>query len=146
LRANGGKNPCAQAFGGLKKALKALNQTTFNFDPNLNANGRTKGSTVTLNSSPNQAFMQPAGSTYSWDLATVSPYRNLPGGGQTRSVSWSSLPLRDVTSAAFLLAHELGHRRKIYGDNDDDGSAIDGAINNMKIWQACFSEIKPILR
>lgn len=146
LRANNGKNPCAKAFGGLNKALKALDQTNFRFDPNLNANARTKGFTVTLNSSPYQGFMQPMGSTYSFDLATASAYHGLPGGGQSRDASWSSLPLKDVTAAAFLLAHELGHRRHIYGDNDDDGADIDGAINNMKIWKACFSETKPIPR
>jgi uncharacterized protein RhaS with RHS repeats len=144
LGANHGENPCAKAFGGFQKALKALNETNFTFDSTLDANAQTIGTHVIINSGPNQAFMQPPGSTYSFDLATASKLRNRPGGGQIRDVSFSSLPLRGVTAAAFLLAHELGHRRHIYGDNYHDGTIVDNAINNMKIWKACFSEAKPI--
>lgn len=143
IEANGGKNPCAKFFGGLKKALKALDKTKFTFDPNLDPNAQTVGTRVTLNSSPDRAFMRPAGSTYSFDLVTASPYHALPDGGQSRSTSWSSLALQDVTAAAFLLAHELGHRTHSYGDNQNDGALVDGAINNMAVWKACFSDKKP---
>jgi hypothetical protein len=143
IESNNGKNPCAEVFGGRKKALNALDQTNFKFDPNLADLAKTVGSTTIINSSPDQAFMRPIGSTYSFDLVTASPLRE-EGGHQVRDTSWYSLRLKDVTAAAFLLAHELGHRRSIYGDNEDDGAHSDNAINNMKIWKACFSQTKPI--
>ena len=53
--------------------------------------------------------------------------------------------LGDVEAVSFILLHELGHRRKIFGanDNDGDGKGDDDAEtdrNDEKIYDACFRE------
>ncbi len=48
----------------------------------------------------------------------------------------------NIQAAAFILLHELGHRTKSYEDNDDDGDPLAGAINNGKIHDACFRNLR----
>jgi hypothetical protein len=49
--------------------------------------------------------------------------------------------------AAFAVAHELGHKRKIYGEYDKDGASVlsnlESGANNEKIRAACFDEFEP---
>ncbi len=49
--------------------------------------------------------------------------------------------------AAFAVAHELGHKRKIYGEYDKDGNSVfaqlESGANNEKIRAACFAEFEP---
>jgi Zn-dependent peptidase ImmA (M78 family) len=45
----------------------------------------------------------------------------------------------DLEMAEFILAHELGHKRGIFGADDiDRGDGDRTARNNKKIYDACF--------
>jgi hypothetical protein len=62
------------------------------------------------------------------------------------SYDFAVLTLKGTVFAAFAIAHELGHKRKIYGDYDDDGgplSILESGANNEKIRAACFDELEP---
>jgi hypothetical protein len=133
LNQNNGKNPCAEFFGGLDKASKALDETKFRFGKvSLDRAAQTIGNTVKIN---------PTG-----EITDKSGSVSLPVGftlGPNPTVS--SITLGNVEAAAFLLLHELGHRTKRYGSNDNDAGPA-GVLNNGLIQEACFNEVTPVVR
>jgi hypothetical protein len=154
LGANNGDNPCAALFGGYAKAVKALNESKFSFMnlgaplttnvPGEYAHAATKGRNVYLNSqggfmaingqAPTQLALLPNGRPNERAFVTRAA---VPGG----FVDFAN----DVRFASFVLLHELGHRRGIYGKDgkdgiaDKNGSALEKtARNNQKILNVCF--------
>jgi RHS repeat-associated protein len=149
LSKNNGKNKCADAFGGLDKAMEALSKTNFEFESlggprDIGGNGfpsmyfynkldaYADGSKVGINS--DGRFMMEGGRL---------PIANRPG--ESILANEALFSLGDVEAASFILLHELGHRRKIFGadDRDADQKGDDEAEtdrNNKKIYDACFSE------
>jgi hypothetical protein len=144
LNANNGQNPCAKVFGGLTKAEQALAKTLFKFENLGNdllsgGNAVTVGNTVTINTMGQ--FMATNGRlpgsplNYGADATTQFIFHSRLHGTST----YDPVVLGETENAAFILAHELGHRRKIYGKNNDDGQDLDkNTKNNRKIWEACF--------
>lgn len=131
LNANGGDNPCAKFFGGLANAQQALKGTKFKFKTpgKPDANAQTKGKKVLLN---------PTG-----DFFSNSEKVELQVGYSVgmNALTFKSISLDKIQAAAFILAHELGHRTKSFGDNDQDGAGgITGVMNNKAIKEACFPE------
>ena len=96
-----------------------------------------------LNPSPERALMTPKGSTYAFPLVTVLNSGKTPEGYNVTTISTRWLRLSNVTAGSFLLAHELGHLRKIYGARQNDDDFMSGGVNNVKIWESCFKEITP---
>lgn len=146
------KPDCAKVFGGLPKALKALNESKFKFKAlggPIKAGGSqlyradsatTKGQTITINTQ---------GKFYMENLSlpfTNSAGRTDPGVLDLSEFSYGTPGEHvnigvDVVAAAFILAHELGHRTGIYGKDDKDGGKPDRtARNNKKIYDACFKD------
>jgi YD repeat-containing protein len=156
LGANNGKNACAALFGGYQKAITALDDTNFSFQ-NLGApisatitgerfvHALTDGRNVYINSQG--GFMALDGNV----PTQLSLLPNTDRPTETAFVTVAVIPAgyvkfqNDVKFAAFVLLHELGHRRGIYGkDNKDaiddkNGTRLDKtARNNQKILDACF--------
>jgi hypothetical protein len=49
--------------------------------------------------------------------------------------------LGDVETAALVLGHELGHRRNIFGkDEEDGGDEKKSDRNTQKVYDACFKD------
>lgn len=143
LNANDGENPCAKVFGGLTKAQQALSATRFKFEnlgtDSLGGNAVTAGTTVTINTMGQ--FMATNGRltgsvvNYGADATTQLIFQSSNRGIST----YAPVVLSEIENAAFILAHELGHRRKIYGKNNNDGQDFNkNTKNNRKIWEACF--------
>ena len=155
LGANNGHNPCADLFGGYKKAVKALNATKFSF-MNLGAplttdvpgefvHAATKGENVYINSQG--GFMAVNGKVPTQFSMLADTDRPNERAFVTRAaVPGGFVEFRnDVKFASFMLFHELGHRRGIYGNDDKDaisdknGTSLDKTErNNKKILDACF--------
>jgi len=102
-------------------------------------NAVTEGTTVTINT--RGQFMATNGrlpgdlTNYGSDATTQLLFLSKT----PRETLYQLVVLGEVENAAFILAHELGHRRKIYGKNNDDGQDMDrNTKNNRKIWEACF--------
>ncbi|HEV2705407.1 MAG TPA: hypothetical protein VGV59_05755 [Pyrinomonadaceae bacterium] len=155
LGKNGGDNPCAKLFGGYDKAVKALNESSFEFiarDPPLTPqlfniiHGATENRTIYINS--RGGFMAQDGLVPT--LRSTLPNSAWPN--EKAHVTIAFLPgthaqfRTDVKFAAFVLLHELGHRRNIYGKDNKDGfddkngtAADKTARNNLKVIDACFS-------
>jgi hypothetical protein len=132
---------CADVFGGREKALKALNQ--LKFKPGSLDNGgimEIKGNNVTVDTS---RFTE-SGQTLA--LALNISKSTVQGHPSTR-YDLMSLKLSGKEFAAFAIGHELGHKRKIYGEYNNDGSSafsnLEAGANNEKIRAACFSEFAP---
>jgi hypothetical protein len=68
-------------------------------------------------------------------------------GHPTTRYELMQLVLTGKEFAAFAVAHELGHKRKIYGEYDKDGQSVlsnlESGANNEKIRLACFAEFEP---
>jgi YD repeat-containing protein len=154
LSANGGKNPCAELFGGYDKAMKALNESKFSFK-DLGAplttniyelvHAATKGKDIFINSQG--GFMAEKGEVPTQLSMLLNTDRPNERAFVTRAtVPGSFVEFRnDVRFAAFVLLHELGHRRGIFGKDNKDGiddkngtSLEKTARNNQKILDACF--------
>ena len=155
LGANDGKNPCADLFGGYDKAIKALNDSKFSFvNPgaplNANVTGRffhavTNGKDVYINSQG--GFVAVNGQV----PTQLSQLPNTDRPNERYFVTRAQVPdgivefRNDVRFASFIILHELGHRRAIFGkDNKDhiddkNGTSLEkSARNNKKILDACF--------
>jgi YD repeat-containing protein len=143
---------CAKFFGGKKKALKSLGETHFNFaDLNGTATAQTVGRNVTIDSTgPFMAVngvapksqMNPETSAMGLFDATIMIDRGTGKSGEASLVEF--INLGDVDAAAFVLLHELGHKRKKFGkDNSDGDDPFANARNNEKIRAACFGEVNP---
>jgi YD repeat-containing protein len=134
---------CAEAFGGQEKALKALNQ--LRFSPGSLDNDRImeiEGNKVTVDPNRFNEGGQPL------PLALNIKKSNVQGHPST-TYTLMHLVLTGKEFAAFAVAHELGHKRKIYGEYDKDGSSaisrLESGANNEKIRDACFDEFAPQL-
>jgi RHS repeat-associated protein len=130
LHANNGKNPCADLFGGIKNAEKALKGTKFSFGPTEGGAGAvTLGKNVTID--PNGIFMGTSGSE------TIQVGFNL------RDKQGSYITLNNVQAAAFVLAHETGHRAgKLRSDGNDPFGFL-SVMNNGDVQKACFGDVTP---
>lgn len=157
LGANNGKNPCADLFGGYDKAIKALNDSKFSFmdlGAPLSADvggefvhAATKGKNVYINSQG--GFM-----AFNGQVPTqLSMLANTDRPNERAFVTRAAVPggfvefRNDVKFASFVLLHELGHRRRIYKNDDKDsiddknGTSLDKTgRNNKKVLDACFPE------
>lgn len=131
INANKGKNPCADLFGGLKKAEKALKESKFSVGPTIGdaALAQTKGKNITID--PNKGFFNTSGNQEM--QVGVNPHDP------------SFIQMTDTEIASFVLAHELGHRTgKLIPDGPDrDTTGALSILNNGTVRQACFPEMKP---
>src|SRR6185503_18664096 len=125
---------CADVFGGREKALKALDQLKFN--PGLLDNGgimEINGNNVTVD--PNR-FTQ-SGQTLPLSL---NIQRSTVQGYPSTRYDVMVLKLSGKEFAAFAMGHELGHKRKIYGEYEKDESSAFSSLaagaNNEKIRAA----------
>lgn len=129
LHENNGKNPCADLFGGVKKAEKALKGTKFSIQSNgQGAIAVTIGKKVSLD--PNGMFTDTSGS------ATIQVAFNLP------VHQGSYITLDNVKAAAFVLAHETGHRTGTLQLDGHDPMGFLSVMNNGNVQKACFSDAK----
>ena len=134
------RKPCADVFGGKDKALKALSQ--LKFSPGTLETGimQINGNNVTVDQNP----FNKSGRTL--PLALNIRTSAVPGGTSTK-YDLMALHLTGKEFAAFAVGHELGHKRKVYGEYDNDGespfSNLAEGANNEKIRAACFGEFAP---
>lgn len=128
IHANGGKNPCADLFGGAKNADKALKNTNFSVGPTKvdGALAETNGKNVTIN--PNNGFFDTSGS------------QTIQVGLNPRADSF--IQLTDVEAGSFVLAHELGHRTGGLKPDGNDPLGVISIFNNGIVHQACFGDVK----
>ena len=128
LHKDDGNNPCAKLFGGVKKAEKALKDTKYAFGPTQGrADAQIIGKNMTIN--PNGVFMK------SGDEAKLLVGFNL------RAHEGSYVRLTDAQLAAFVLAHEIGHRAGVLRPDGRDPFGFLSTINNGLVHTACFSDI-----
>ena len=129
IHANGGKNPCADLFGGVKKADKALKDTKFSIGQTREgALAQALGKNVTIN--PNNGFFRTTGNQ------TIQVGLNPRGP--------SLIKLSDVEIGSFVLAHELDHRTgKLINDSGDrDPTGVLSILNNGAVHKACFGDVR----
>jgi hypothetical protein len=128
LHADDGKNPCADLFGGVKNAEKALKSINFSFGRiDDRGSAETSGKNVTID--PNGQFMDNSGSV------------KVQIGFNLRNKEGYYINLNNVEAAAFVLAHEAAHRSgKLQSDGNDPFNFLT-VINNGKVHEACFSEV-----
>ena len=128
LHANAGKNPCADLFGGVKNAEKALKDTGFRFgstkDPTAWAETLRKNVTI----APDKPFMDNSGSVI------------FQVGFDLRRGQAFSIGLNNVQAAAFILLHELGYRTGTLDPDGNDPFGFVTVINNAKVRDACFAD------
>ena len=128
LHAKDGKNQCADLFGGIKKAEKALKDTAYSFaniesgDPAV-----TKDKNITIN--PTERFMSTN------DAAKFHVGLNM----HTRQIYY--VVMNNIEAAAFILAHEIGHRAGTLEPDGHDQSSFVSALNSGKVRDACFADI-----
>jgi YD repeat-containing protein len=133
LHANKGKNLCADLFGGVKNAEKALKGMKFSFGPiEGGAGAKTLGKNVTID--PNGVFMGTTGSE------TIQVGFNL------RDRQGYYIILNNIQAAAFLLAHETGHRAGKLRTDGNDPFGFFSIMNNGDIQKACFGDVPPLAR
>ncbi len=136
------RESCAKIFGGKKKALKALDQLNFSFGALVRGIMEIKGNNVTVDQNQFNDAGQPLPLALNIRKSTVQGYPS------TR-YDPMELILTGKEFAAFAVGHELGHKRKIYGEYNNDGSSgvsnLEGGANNEKIRAACFHEFAPQL-
>jgi hypothetical protein len=135
------RESCAKVFGGKKKALKALDQLNFSFGTLERGIMEINGNNVTVDQERFHDGQQ-------LPLALNIQKSTVQGHPSTR-YDPMALILTGKEFAAFAVGHELGHKRKIYGEYDNDGSSafsnLEGGANNEKIRAACFDEFAPQL-
>lgn len=124
IHAKKGENPCAEFFGGLKKAEKALKDlrknTEFGTTQRSDAGAETVGKKVTINSAG--PFLDNSGSV----RVRVSPNPIFA-------------TFDNIEAAAFFLAHEMGHTtNKLPDDSQIDDVSY---LNNGTIHQKCFADV-----
>lgn len=127
LHVNDGKNACADLFGGIKKAEKALKETTYSFEKTESGDpAETKDKKIDIH--PNNIFMS------SNDTVRFHVGANLPA----RQVYY--VVLNNVEAAAFILAHEIGHRAGTLEPDGHDQSRYVSVLNNGRVRDACFAD------
>jgi hypothetical protein len=104
-----------------------LKKLQFAFGPTKNpaAAAQVEGNKVTIN--PTGAFTDTSGSFF----IEINARRDF-------------VQLDNIEAAAFILAHELGHKAGKLLNDDDDPTAALSVLNNGKIQQACFSDVRPV--
>jgi hypothetical protein len=127
-------------FGGLKNALKKLDESKISFRSMggpISLDGRTISPTPVMDAVTNDKKI-----TINSNGRFMAHDGTLPVMGRLGMVvlNVNHYGLDDVASAAFILAHELGHRTgKLEDDSNkakDPNSVADR--NNEKIYEACF--------
>jgi hypothetical protein len=136
LHEKDGKNPCAELFGGITNAEKALRDTHFSVgtldDPDAGA--ETKGRNIKID--PNHGFFDTSSSisiqvgVIPKEHARINELPYIP----------VTITLGNVEMAAFYLLHELGHRTDTLPDDGGSGLGMQSILNNGKIQKACFPE------
>jgi YD repeat-containing protein len=135
------RKTCADVFGGKEKALKALSQLKFK-PGSLQREGimAIRDNNVTVDTTRFVESGQTLALALNISKSTVQGY-------PSTSYDLMTLNLSGKEFAAFVIGHELGHKRKIYGEYDIDGSSVFSNLaagaNNEKIRAACFSEFEP---
>ncbi|HXQ69709.1 MAG TPA: hypothetical protein VN844_04455, partial [Pyrinomonadaceae bacterium] len=127
LHVNDGKNACADLFGGIKKAEKALKDTNYLFKSTISGPAETIGKDITIN--PTEHFMR--------DKDGV----RFDVGINFRARQVYYVMLTQIEAAAFILAHEIGHRTKTLDPDGFDQSNYISALNSGKVRDACFAEV-----
>jgi RHS repeat-associated protein len=129
IEAKKGKNPCADLFGGKKKAEKLLDDfkptfaTTASGAP-VETDSKTKKTTI----DPDGLFMDTSGSV---------PIQT--GFGQTFSDP-IGIRLNNIEAAAFMVAHELGHKSGVLPSDGLDQRGFLSILNNGRVQKACFGD------
>jgi len=133
LHANNGDNPCAALFGGIKKAEDALKSSTYTFTATKSGDpAETKDKRIDIH--PNGLFMSKN------DAAKFDVGANL------RARQAYYVVLSNVDAAAFILAHEIGHRTRTLEPDGHDQSNYISALNNGRVRDACFTDIPSAIR
>jgi hypothetical protein len=99
------------------------------------ADATTKGKNITINS--DGRFMAINGTIPVTEAVAgarpISPGDRVGGAGLNN--------LGDVETAALVLGHELGHRRHIFGkDEEDGGDEKKSDRNTQMVYDACFKD------
>jgi hypothetical protein len=130
LHANDGKNPCAELFGGIKKAEEALRNTNFVIGSTRHPSAwaETEGKNVTLATDP---FFAERGES----LVSVQV------GSDLRRQQVFNVALSSVEAGAFILLHELGHRTGRLRPDGHDQMNFVTVLNNGRVRDACFADI-----
>ncbi|HEY6806223.1 MAG TPA: RHS repeat-associated core domain-containing protein [Pyrinomonadaceae bacterium] len=129
IHENNGNNDCAKLYGGVGKAEKALKDTHFSFgSADAGAGAVTTGKNVLLDSG--HLFMGTGGS------------ERIEVGYSLRDQVGYYIDLGNVEAAAFVLAHELGHRTgSLSGDSaGNDPLNLLTIMNNGTVKKACFGD------
>jgi hypothetical protein len=143
LGANNGDNPCAKLFGGLENALKTLRESKIEFR-SMGGPISLDGVTIANNPPLIGAVTNGKSITINSDGPFMANNGTLPVMGRPGMVATNvnHYGLNDIGTAAFILAHELGHRT---GKLEDDSiSAKDpegaGGRNHQRVYEACFKD------
>jgi len=145
LGGNNGDNSCAKLFGGLKNALKKLEESTISF--------RSMGGPISLDgvsilsSKPVvDAVTNGKKITINSDGRFMANNGTLPVTGRPGMIvsGVNYYDLDDIASAAFILAHELGHRTSKLEDDSTKAKDPEGANerNRQRVYEACFKNLK----
>lgn len=133
LHENDGKNPCAELFGGIKNAEEALKDTKYTIgkprEPTTGAQLANK--TITIN--PNGLFM------------STDETVKLQVGYNLKLQQGYYVVLNPVQAAAFVLAHEIGHRANKLKPDGHDRLNFLSIMNNAKVRKACFSDLAEVI-
>jgi hypothetical protein len=143
LSANKGDNPCAKLFGGLEKALKALDDSKIEFR-SMGGPISLDGVTISQNPAVIGAITKGKNVTINTDGPFMANNGTLPVMGRPGIVARNvnHYGLDDIGSAAFILAHELGHRTGKLEDDSLKAKDPEGAAerNNQRVHDACFKD------
>ena len=141
LEANKGDNSCAKLFGGLKNALKKLDESEIGFR-SMGGPMSLDGHTISPNPPLREAVTIDKKITINSDGPFMANNGTLPVMGRpgmvVKNVNYYGLD--DIGSAALILAHELGHRTGKLEDDSDNAKDPAGASdrNNQRVYEACF--------
>jgi hypothetical protein len=134
-------NPtCGNFFGGTQNGQQALNSFTLLVDPSMPKTGHPQGF-IDLND-PNTMHVNPYGSSFVTPSGATYTFYLRDG------LSYYKLTLSGEQASAFAQFHETGHKTRSFGATDDDAFELpvkwmNNYTNNWKIWNACFSDVKP---
>jgi hypothetical protein len=143
LQANNGDNPCARLFGGVTNALKKLDESIITF---RSMGGPISRDGITLEQDPplTDAITLKRSIAINSDgrfmaIDGAIPLMGRPG---MAVAGVNYYRLGDIESAAFILAHELGHRTgKLENDGNDDKDQMGAeGRNNERVRKACFKD------
>lgn len=76
---------------------------------------------------------------YGPDATAIFLFKSKQVNGAVTHLEYDRIDLGENDLASFVLAHELGHKRKVYGKYNDDADDFEKyARNNRTIWENCF--------